>query len=114
MVGELQNKGLKILTAKCDGFSRPEKLQGAEPDIVGWESDRQLLHVGLVVDSETISTKPFQEKMDVLTKLSMGSGNSRGEHVPFYLGMAEDSKNTSDKNLTDKLSPQDNIIKINS
>ena len=112
MIEQLQNKGLKIIYAKSKGFNPPDKLQGAEPDVICWESEKQLLHVGLVADSKTISSDPFKEKFEVLTKLSMASGNSKGEHVPFYLGVTEDAGNSKNKDFTEKLSPQDNIIKI--
>ena len=111
---ELQNKGLKIISAKCDGFNAPDKLQGAEPDIVGWESNKQLIHVGLVADSKILSSKPFQEKLEVLRQLSMASGVSKGVHVPFYLGITKDVGKEKNEDLSDKLTSQDLILKIGS
>jgi hypothetical protein len=111
---ELQNKGLKIISAKCTGFSEPEKLQGAEPDIIGWDSNKQLIHVGLVADSKILSSKPFQEKLDVLRQLSMASGASKGTHVPFYLGMTKEAGKSKNAELSEKLSSQDKILTIGS
>lgn len=114
MIKQLQNNGLKIIYANCDGFSNPEELQGAQPDIIGWDSDDQLLHVGLVADSKIVDSVPFKEKFEVLRKLSMGSGNSKGKHVPFYLGVTKDVLDYNNKNLAGKLSSQVKIVKIGS
>ena len=112
MVGQLQEKGLKVLYAKCDGFSNPEKLQGAEPDVIGWDSNNELLHVGLVADSKIIKMDNTKKKIDILTKLSMGSGSSKGTHVPFYLGLPKEIDNAEDQNFTEKLSSRDSVQKL--
>ena len=111
-IEKLQKKGLSIIYAKCSGYSNPDKLQGAEPDFIGWGSDKQLLHVGLVADSKILSSKTFKEKFDTLKQLSMASGNSRGHHVPFYLALTEEAR-TSNKDLAGKLTSQDTVLKIN-
>lgn len=114
LIKQLQNAGLKIIYANCEGFSNPDKLQGAQPDIIGWDSDKQLLHVGLVADSKKISSAPFKERFDVLTNLSMASGNSKGRHVPFYLGITKDVGDFNDEDFAGKMSSQDKIVKIGS
>lgn len=112
MVGRLQEKGLKVLYAKCDGFTTPEKLQGAEPDVIGWDSNNELLHVGLVADSKIIKLDNTQKKIDILAKLSMGSGNSKGTHIPFYLGIPKDEENTRDQNFAEKLTSQSSVLQL--
>ncbi len=111
MVGRLQEKGLKVLYAKCDGFTNPEKLQGAEPDVIGWDSDKELLHVGLVADSKIINSDSTQKKIDILGKLSMGSGSSKGTHIPFYLGMPQDIEN-EDRYFAEKLTSQNSVLQL--
>ena len=111
MVGRLQEKGLKVLYAKCDGFTNPEKLQGAEPDVIGWDSNKELLHVGLVADSKIINSDITQKKIDTLAKLSMGSGSSKGTHIPFYLGMSKDIAD-QDRNFAEKLTSQNSVMSL--
>lgn len=112
MVEKFQKKGLGVMYAKCEGFTDPDQLQGAEPDVVGWDSDKQLLHVGLVADSNSIASNSIKKKIDILTKLSMASGNSRGEHVQFYLGVTKDVKNIIQKNYEDEFQSQEHIKQI--
>jgi len=113
MAEKFQNKGLEVLYAKCNGYPNPTNVQGVEPDVVGWDPDKELYHLAIVADSETISTDPTQEKMTILAKMMMGVGTSEGERLPFYVGVTEDASNTADKKLDENnLTTQGNIEKI--
>lgn len=111
MVKKMEEKGMKVLYAKCNGFKNPTKIQGKEPDIVGWDSGKQLLHVGLIADPKTIETSEDQEKLQVLSSLQMASGDSKGTHVPFYLGI-KNTDNITDKNFHHEDILKENILKL--
>ena len=79
--------------------------------VIGWDSNKELLHVGLVADSKIINSDSTQKKIDILAKLSMGSGSSKGTHIPFYLGMSKDIEN-EDKNFAEKLTSQNSVLQL--
>ena len=113
MADNFQNKGLEVLYARCDGFTDPTDVQGVQPDIVGWDPNKEIYHLGIVADSETINHDSTQEKMAVLSKMMMGVGSSEGERLPFYVGVTKDASAIADKKLQESnLIPQGNIEKI--
>ena len=109
---QFQNKGLEILYAKCDGYKDPTEVRGVTPDIVGWDPEKELYHLGIVADNDSVSTQIIQEKMRVLSNMMMGVGSSEGQRLPFYIGITKDASNTVDQKLEEnKLTAQGNITK---
>lgn len=104
-----QTKGLEIISAKCNGFTEPVEVQGVTPDVVGWDSEKEVYHLGIVADSEIISHDSTKEKMQVLAKMAMGVGPSQGKRLPFYVGVTKDANTIADK----KLEEIDNISREN-
>ena len=108
-----QNKGLEVLYANCDGFKDPTNVQGVQPDIVGWDSNKELYHLGIVADSETITSNSIKEKMEILSKMMLGVGASEGERLPFYVGVTKDASPIADTKIQESnLVSQGNIEKI--
>ncbi|NND86353.1 MAG: hypothetical protein HKM23_03275 [Nitrosopumilus sp.] len=105
--------GVQVLQANCSGFDNPAPIQGFEPDVVGWNPEKLLYHIGIVADSQTISSDLTKQKISTLSKLMMGKGPSEGERLPFIIGVTEDASNIADKKLeeTDVVS-QGNTVKI--
>ena len=69
MADNFQNKGLEILYAMCNGYNEPADVQGVKPDIIGWDSEQEIYHLGIVADSETITFDSTKEKMEILAKM---------------------------------------------
>jgi hypothetical protein len=42
----------------------------------------------------------------------MGSGNSKGTHIPFYIGMPKDTENTEDQNFAEKLASEHSALQL--
>jgi hypothetical protein len=112
LVEKFQDQGLEVLYAQCSGFPNPTKVQGVEPDVVGWDPRKEIYHLGLVADDDLISSDIIKEKINILANMMMGVGTSEGTRLPFYLGL---SKNAFDANTNapdDNLTSQDNIKTI--
>lgn len=113
LADNFQNKGLEILYAMCNGYNEPADVQGVKPDIIGWDSEQEIYHLGIVADSETITFDSTKEKMEILAKMMMGVGTSEGKHLPFYVGVTKDASDIADKKLQEtNLLSQGNIQKI--
>ncbi|MEX0862430.1 hypothetical protein [Nitrosopumilus sp.] len=108
-----EKDGIQVLQANCIGFDNPNNIQGFEPDVIGWNPEKLLYHIGIVVDSQTISSDLTKQKVSTLSKLMMGKGPSEGERLPFFIGVPQEASNIADKRLEeiDVLS-QGNAIKI--
>lgn len=113
LVNKFQKNGLDVLYAKCDGYPEPVEVQGAVPDVVAWDSFKELYHLGVVADSQSIHTDETKEKMSVLSKMMMSKGASEGKLLPLYLGVKQDSSEIADQRIQDtNLTSQNNIQKI--
>ncbi|QUC64085.1 hypothetical protein NsoK4_06450 [Nitrosopumilus sp. K4] len=113
MAENFQDKGLEVLYAKCNGFPDPTDVQGVKPDVVGWDPQNELYHLGIVADSETITYDSTKEKINTLAKMMMGVGTSEGERLPFYVGVTKEASTITDKKLQENnLISQGNIEKI--
>lgn len=113
MATNFQTKGLEVISAKCNGFTEPVDVQGVKPDVVGWDSEQEVYHLGIVADSETILHDSTKEKMQVLAKMAMGAGPSQGKRLPFYVGVTKDANTVADKKLEEiDYITRENIEKI--
>lgn len=108
-----EKDGVQVLQANCPGFDNPTNIQGFEPDIIGWNPEKFVYHIGIVADSQTISSDLTKQKISTLSKLMMGKGPSEGELLPFFIGVTQDASTMADKKLEeiDALS-QGNTVKI--
>lgn len=108
-----EKDGIQVLQANCTGFENPTNIQGFEPDVIGWNPDKLLYHIGIVADSQTIYSDLIKQKISTLSKLMMGKGPSEGERLPLFIGVPQEVSNMADKKLeeSDVLS-QGNAKKI--
>ena len=109
MISQFKDKGLDILYGKCEGYPEPPEIQDVKPDVIGWDAKKELYHIGMVADSDTVSSSDAEKKMEVLAGQMMGVGNSEGERLPFYLGYPKETENT----VNDKLQQIDPATKEN-
>lgn len=113
LVNKFQKNGLDVLYAKCNGYPEPAEVQGTVPDVVAWDSFKELYHLGVVADSQFIHTDEAKEKMNVLSKMVMSKGASEGKLLPLYLGVKQDASDIADQRIQDtNLASQNNIQKI--
>ena len=113
LIKKFQEQGLDVLYAKCDGYAEPEKVQGVKPDVVSWDPNKEIYHLGMIADSETVSSDLGQERIAILANMMMGVGNSEGKRLPFYLGVPKDEQKTTFEKLGDhNVLSQDNFQAI--
>ncbi len=113
MADKFQEKGFEILYARCDGYPDPTEIRGVEPDVVGWDSHKELYHLGLVADSKDLSSELTKKKLTILADNMMGVGNSEGERLPLYLGTPKESTKEVENKLQEfESSTKENIIKL--
>jgi len=111
-VDKFKEQGLEVIYAHCDGFTNSVKIQGVEPDVVAWDPNKEIYHLGIVTDSKTISSDPVQEKMNVLSNMMMGVGSSEGERLPFHIGLPKKQNSDILKNMDDTFKTSQNNINV--
>ena len=113
MVTKFKDKGLDILYADCEGYPDPTEIQEVKPDIVGWDADKELYHIGIIADSDTVSTPSTEKRLKILAGQMMGVGTSEGKRLPFYLGYPRNAENAVDDKLQE-IDPQtkENVVKV--
>ncbi len=110
LTDKFEGKGLKVLYAKCEGYPEPTKVQGVVPDVVGWDEKKEIYHLAIIADSETISSDTTKEKVNVLSNMMMGVGTSEGKRLPFYVAIPKGDSDVANKELdTNTVSSQENI-----
>jgi len=110
---KMKEKGFEILYAKCDDYPNPTEIRGVEPDVVGWDPEKELYHLGIVTNSATLNLESTDKKMIILADNMMGVGKSEGERLPLYLGFPKESANEVNTKLRE-IEPKttENIIKL--
>lgn len=113
LVNTFEKDGLQIIQANCTGFENPTSIEGEEPDVICWNPNKELYHIGVVADSQTISSDSIKQKVLTLSKLMMGRGPSEGERLPFVIGVPPEASNDADKTFQEnEISSQGNAQKI--
>ena len=113
LISTFEKDELQVIQANCSDFENPTKLEGVEPDVIWWNPYKEQYHVGIVADSQSISSDLIKQKILTLSKLMMGSGSSEGERLPFVIGVPPEASNIADKTLSENnISSQGNIQKI--
>lgn len=113
MVTQFKEKGLDILYAKCEGYPEPTEIQDAKPDVIGWDANKELYHIGMIADTNSVSSSSAERKMKVLAGQMMGVGTSEGERLPFYLGYRKQIENDVNNKLQEiDQSTKENVLKV--
>lgn len=113
MVSQFKEKGLDILYAKCEGYPEPTEIREVKPDVIGWDADNELYHLGMIADPDAVSSESVNRKMQVLAGQMMGVGTSEGERLPFYLGYPKETENKVDNKLQEiDQSTKENVVKV--
>ncbi|KEQ56529.1 hypothetical protein AAA799E16_01920 [Marine Group I thaumarchaeote SCGC AAA799-E16] len=113
LINTFEKDGLQVIQANCSGFENPTEVEGVEPDVIWWNPHKELYHVGVVADSQSISSDLIKQKILTLSKLMMGKGSSEGERLPFVIGVPPEASNVVDKTLSENnISSQGNTQKI--
>ncbi|MDX1595660.1 MAG: hypothetical protein R3327_01835 [Nitrosopumilaceae archaeon] len=113
MVTQFKDKGLDILYADCEGYPDPTEIQEVKPDVVGWDAQKELYHIGMVADSDTVSSDSAEKKLKILAGQMMGVGTSEGKRLPFYLGYPKDAETVIDNKLQEiDQQTKENVVKV--
>ncbi|AFS81090.1 hypothetical protein NKOR_06035 [Candidatus Nitrosopumilus koreensis AR1] len=113
LVDTFEKDGLQVIQANCTGFENPTTIEGVEPDVICWNPNKELYHIGVVADSQTISSDLTKQKILTLSKLMMGRGSSEGERLPFVIGVPPEASNEADKTFQEnEIQSQGNAQKI--
>lgn len=113
LINTLDKDNLQVIQANCSGFENPTKVEGVEPDVIWWNPHKELYHIGVVADSQSLSTDLIKQKILTLSKLMMGRGSSEGERLPFVIGVPPEASDAVEKTLSENdISSQGNTQKI--
>ena len=112
LIEEFQASGLEVTSANYGGFKKPQAIKDQRPDVVAWDSDKQLYYLGLVADPEKIDPKNMDSKLKILSNLVMDAGSTQNARIPFYLGIPKGNSDDVAKILDENDIPRDNVFTI--
>ena len=112
MIDEFQANGLEVISANYGGFKKPEAIKEQRPDVVAWDSEKQLYHLGMVAEPEKINPKNMDTKLRILSNLIMNAGSAQDVRVPFYLGVPKGDADSMTQMLDKNNIPRDNVFTI--
>jgi len=84
LIDELSKKGVRVLTADCEGYLKPHKQGRHAPDIVG-EHSNGLLVIGEAKLCEDLVTVHTYEQFSDFSNRQMEEGPLAGSAVPFHI-----------------------------
>jgi len=112
LIENFEHKGFEVLYANYDRFKKPKKIMNYQPDVIAWDSENEMYHLGAATNSDEIKQSRADSKLDTLANMSMAAGRSRNSRVPLYLAVPfESSKKISDLIIKSNL-PDENIIPL--
>ena len=112
LIEEFQASGLEVTSANYGGFKKPQAIKDQRPDVVAWDSDKQLYYLGLVADPEKIDPENMDSKLKILSNLVMDAGSTQNARIPFYLGIPKGNLDDVAKILDENDIPRDNVFTI--
>ena len=102
LINNFSSQGLEIAHADYGGYSKPTEVKNYRPDIVGWDNEKQLCHLGIVeTDSEKLKDLKTAEQFYELSNLIMSKGESKGKLCPLYIAVPEKHKTILEQRLVD-------------
>ncbi|ABX13243.1 hypothetical protein [Nitrosopumilus maritimus] len=113
LINIFEKDELQVIQANCTGFENPTDVEGVAPDVIWWNPHKELYHIGIVADSQTVSSDLTKQKILTLSKLMMGRGASEGKRLPFVIGVPPEASNAVDKTFQEnEINSQGNAQKI--
>ncbi|MBS1268610.1 MAG: hypothetical protein MAG458_01341 [Nitrosopumilus sp.] len=113
LINTFEKDKLQVIQANYSGFENPTDVKGVQPDVIWRNPHKELYHIGIVADSQSLSSDLTKQKISKSSKLTMGKGSSEGERLPFVIGVPPEASNVVDKTLSENnLSSQGNTQKI--
>ncbi|HET6516947.1 MAG TPA: hypothetical protein VFG25_01860 [Nitrosopumilaceae archaeon] len=112
MIENFETAGLDVLQANYDGYQKPELIQNQSPDVIGWDSKKELYYMGAVMKPDEFNMQEIGKKINVLSNLMMGKGNSTHSRIPFYLGLPKGTSKKVSDIFDEKNIPRDNVFTI--
>ena len=114
LIDNFSAKGLDITHANYGGYTKPEEMKNHRPDIIGWDYEKQLCHVGMVKsDIDKLLHVKTGEQFFELSNLVMSKGGSEGKLCPFYIAVPKKYLAVLEQKLVDLgISKRENIQTI--
>ena len=101
LIDKFTAKGFEISFADYGGYEKPKHVKKYRPDVVGWDREHQLYHIGkTVTEQNELQTVETSEELNELSNVMMTRGKSAGKLLPFYI--------VTPKNLKAKL--EDSLV----
>lgn len=112
LIENFETAGLDVLQANYEGYQKPELIQDQTPDVIGWDSDKELYYMGSVIKPDEFNVQEIGKKINVLSNLMMGKGNSARSRIPFYLGMPKGTSKQVSEIFDEKNIARDNVFTV--
>lgn len=102
LIDDFISRGLDIQYANYGGYSKPDEIKNYRPDIVGWDNEKQLCHMGIVkTDLGKLRDLKTSEQFYELSNLIMKQGESEGKLCPFHIAVPKNYLATLEQKLVD-------------
>ena len=114
LINEFAAEGLEIMSAVSEGYKKPEKVKVHQPDIIGWDPEKELFYLGTIkTQNDDLSSTKTGEQFYELSNLVMSKGRSQGKRLPYYIGVPKDKLPNIKKALVDfGISKRENIYTV--
>ena len=111
LIDNFNAKGFEISFADYGGYEKPYHVKNFRPDVVGWDKENQLYHIGkTLTDKQELQSAKTPLQLDELSSVMMTKGRSAGKLLPFYIAVPEKLKTKLENTLVDyTLSSRNNI-----
>jgi len=82
----LKQQGFETVCAAYEGYNQCEAIEERVPDVMG-KNAQGLLAIGEAKTCDDLDNERTNEQFKVFSHREMISGNSKGQTVPFYIGI---------------------------
>ncbi|MFB5598284.1 MAG: hypothetical protein ACE5RJ_04630 [Nitrosopumilaceae archaeon] len=110
LIEEFQSANLEITYANCEGYKKPEPINGYTPDVIAWDSEKEIYYLGTVADPANFNSKEMEDKIQTLSNLMMRKGNSTNTQIPYYIGIPRQHNSEISELIEQKILESDNVL----
>lgn len=102
LIDNFTAKGLEIQYANYGGYPKPKLMKNHRPDIVGWDNEKQLCHIGITkTNLDKIKDATTSEQLYEFSNFIMSIGKSEGKSCPFCIAVPKKHLTTLEQRLVD-------------
>lgn len=92
LIEYFNRKGLIVKFAKSTGFETPKAIRNHEPDVLAFDTELSLVHIGLAKDCSELGDKATLEQFYEFSRRLMKTGKSEKTKVPFVISVPTECK----------------------